>query len=325
MAEPAHRLRVRKANDGDKVAVLIECAARDLYAAAWLLKPTDHSRPYDHFTGRITGLLNGWNVAPDGRQHPVRHRSAPDGRQMHDASVQVSVGAVTMCHARQNAGSPRQGWMWQALSMASSGSIQGVSFQVHDGSATAEIIDQLIRIWAEEHPAEDADYRQRLALRHTACDGFRCFTATCDGEIVGYAYGMYNGQGTGLNGPGKVSSVGSHDLLDEWTAKGAPDNPWISPDWRPAFDVADVQVLVAYRHRGIGKRLVLEICRSVPGDEPVVLTVAPDNTDARGVYRRVGFRDLLAFPIMSMYLPMNPQMLMGLRHARDAGAAAGDE
>lgn len=209
--------------------------------------------------------------------------------------------------------------------MASGGSIQDVSIQVHDGPTTAEIIDQLIRIWAEQHPGEDAGYRKRLALQHTACDGFRCFTATCDGAIVGYAYGMCNGQGTGLNGPGQVSSVGSHDLLEEWTAKGPPDNPWISPDWRPAFDIAEVQVLAAYRHRGIGERLLLEICGSVPGDEPIVLSVAPDNDGARRLYQRVGFQDLLAFPVTSMYLPMNRLVLMGLRYARNAGAAAGDE
>jgi ribosomal protein S18 acetylase RimI-like enzyme len=209
--------------------------------------------------------------------------------------------------------------------MASSGSIRDDSIRVHDGSTTAEIIDQLIRIWAEENPAGNADHRKRLALRHTACDGFRCFAVACGGDVVGFAYGMYNGQGTGLNGPEQVSSLGSHDLLDEWTAKGAPGNPWISPDWRPAFDIAEVQVLAAYRRRGIGERLVLEISGSVPGNEPVVLTVDPDNTGARRLYQRVGFRDLLGFPVTSMYLPMNPQILMGLRHARDAGAAEGDE
>ena len=185
------------------------------------------------------------------------------------------------------------------------------------------MINQLIRIRAEQNPTEDADYRKRLALRHAACDGFRCFTATCDGEIVGYAYGMYNGQGSALNGPGQVSSVGSHDLLEEWTAKGPPDNPFISPDWRPTFDIAEVQVLATSRGRGIGERLLLEICGSVPGEEPVVLTVDPDNDGAHRLYRRIGFRDLLPFPIISMYLPQNPQVLMGLRHARDAGAAAG--
>jgi len=209
--------------------------------------------------------------------------------------------------------------------MASSRSTQDAGIEVHDGPATTEITGQLIRIWAEGNPGGDPEYRKSLALRHTACDGFRCFTATSDSEIAGYAYGMYNGQGTGLNEPGNVRSVGSHDLLSEWTSKGAPENPWISPDWRPAFDIAEVQVLAACRRRRIGRRLVREICHSVPDDEPVVLTVEPDNTGARLLYQQAGFRDLMGFPITSIYLPMNPQVLMGLRHARDAGAAGGEE
>jgi hypothetical protein len=32
-------------NDQDKAACLVECAARDLRATAWLVKPDDHSRP----------------------------------------------------------------------------------------------------------------------------------------------------------------------------------------------------------------------------------------------------------------------------------------
>jgi len=109
--------------------------------------------------------------------------------------------------------------------MASSDSVQDRDIQMHDGSATADMIDTLIRIWAEEHPAEDADYRRRLAMRHTACDGFRCFTATCDDQIVGFAYGMYNSQGTGLNGPGQVSSVGALDLVDGVDSQGSTGQP----------------------------------------------------------------------------------------------------
>ena len=32
-------------HDQDKAACLVECAARDLRATAWLVKPDDHSRP----------------------------------------------------------------------------------------------------------------------------------------------------------------------------------------------------------------------------------------------------------------------------------------
>lgn len=32
-------------NEADKASVLLECAARDLLAACWLVKPPDHTRP----------------------------------------------------------------------------------------------------------------------------------------------------------------------------------------------------------------------------------------------------------------------------------------
>jgi hypothetical protein len=56
------------------------------------------------------------------------------------------------------------------------------------------------------------------------------------------------------------------------------------------------------------------------GVAPVVGNVSV--VEAQRLYR-IGFRDLLPFPIISMYLPQNPQVIIGLRHARDTGAAAG--
>jgi hypothetical protein len=44
------------AHDEDKAGVLIECASRDLRAAAWLVRPDDGSRP------------EGWLMRSDGHQ-----------------------------------------------------------------------------------------------------------------------------------------------------------------------------------------------------------------------------------------------------------------
>ncbi len=41
----------RYGDDADKASVLLECAARDLLAAAWVIRPADHTRPQ--------GWLNG--------------------------------------------------------------------------------------------------------------------------------------------------------------------------------------------------------------------------------------------------------------------------
>ena len=218
---------------------------------------------------------------------------------------------------RSSPGATSSNQMWQALFMAGGG-LEGITIQEYDGAATAKIADQLIQLRAQENEAEDVDYRKGLALKQTECDGFRCFTASCDGEIVGFTYGMYNSQGVGLNGPGQISSVGARDLVEQC----AGHIPLISLGWRSAFDIAEVQVLAAYRGRGIGKKLVREICASLPGEDPVVLCVHPDNAGAEHVYERVGFRRLIPFPISSMHLPQ-PQILMGLRHAKDAAVAGG--
>jgi ribosomal protein S18 acetylase RimI-like enzyme len=169
----------------------------------------------------------------------------------------------------------------------------GISLKEHDGPGTATMIDGLIWIWAQETPNGDVGLRRRLALRHTGCKGFRCLTASSDDVIIGYAYGMYNGEDTGLGEPGSVISLGSHDLLAELLASENEDSLIrTDPDWLAAYDIAEVQLLADYRGRRIGGALVRKLCRSLPADDRVVLTVEPQNTIAQRVYERVGFRGL---------------------------------
>jgi hypothetical protein len=81
--------------------------------------------------------------------------------------------------------------------------------------------------------------------------GFRCFSADGDGTIVRYAYGVCNGQGTGLGEPRNLISLGSHDLLAELIAW--EDEHGVirtGPEWLAAYDIAEVQVLADYRGRG---------------------------------------------------------------------------
>lgn len=98
--------------------------------------------------------------------------------------------------------------------MVSSG-LDDISFQEHDGTGAATIIDRLVWIWAQQCPDGEVGLYRRLALRHTGCNGFRCFTARNEDAIIGYAYDMYEGQGTDLGEPGNVIVLGSHDLLAE--------------------------------------------------------------------------------------------------------------
>jgi len=111
--------------------------------------------------------------------------------------------------------------------------------------------------------------------------GFRYFTASSDDAIIGYVYGIYNGQSTGLGEPGNVIFLGSHDLLAELIARGNEDGViWTDPEWLAAYDIAEVQDLADCRGRGIGETLIRKLCRSLPVGDRVVLTVEPQNTSA---------------------------------------------
>jgi hypothetical protein len=50
----------------DKASVVIECAWRDLAAAAWLIRPADHSKPPGYLDGSRAG--HGRQPAQDGQQ-----------------------------------------------------------------------------------------------------------------------------------------------------------------------------------------------------------------------------------------------------------------
>jgi ribosomal protein S18 acetylase RimI-like enzyme len=130
---------------------------------------------------------------------------------------------------------------------------------------------------------------------------------------------MCNGQGTGVGEPGNVISLGSHDLLAELIA-GENEAGVIrtDPEWLAAYDIAEVQVLAAYRGCGLGEALVRKLYRSRPADDRVVLTVEPQNTTAQHLYERVGFRDVCGVPVIPRRLRLHPQVLMGLGRAGDA-------
>lgn len=110
-----------------------------------------------------------------------------------------------------------------------------------------------------------------------------------------------------------------HPLLAELIARENEDGVIrTDPKWLTAYDIAEVQVLADYRGRGIGETLIRKLCRSLPPDDRVILTVEPQNASAQRAYERVGFRDLYGIPVISRRLALNPQILMGLGRAGDA-------
>jgi ribosomal protein S18 acetylase RimI-like enzyme len=204
--------------------------------------------------------------------------------------------------------------------MASS-TLPGISIEEHGGPDTAAMIDRLTWIWVQENPGGPAEVRRELAGELTKRRGFRCVTASSDGNVIAYAYGMYEGQGVGLSEHGRTASIGSHDLITEWMhAEKSPGVPLVDPAWVDAYDVAEVQVLADHRRRGIADALIRRLCSRIPVDDRVVLTVDWRNVGAQSLYQQIGFRDLIGFPISSRIVPGPGQALMGLERAGDAVA-----
>jgi ribosomal protein S18 acetylase RimI-like enzyme len=146
-------------------------------------------------------------------------------------------------------------------------------------------------------------HREQLILQHAQCDGFRCFTASSGGAIVGFSYGMYHGEGPGSLGDGNFSA-GTHDCLKE---KGV-----VNRKWRDSFDIADVQVLEKDRGHHIGEGLIRLLCDGLPPGR-VVLSVEVGNDAAIGLYsEKLQFKEAFQMPvstaspviIMSRILPL---------------------
>lgn len=100
----------------------------------------------------------------------------------------------------------------------------------------------------------DQAIREQLLVQHLRCRGFRAFSACHNNRPIGFAYGIYDGQGTGRR-LDRVVSIGSHDLIEVRIKLGV-----LSQEWLDSFDIADLQVLQDYRRQGIGERLIRALC-----------------------------------------------------------------
>jgi GNAT superfamily N-acetyltransferase len=175
----------------------------------------------------------------------------------------------------------------------------GISLRELDATAAVDQMSRLVWIWAQANPDVDRTIRKRLIQRHFQCPGFRCLTASRGDIIVGFAYGLHHGQGTGLGDAEGIISIGSHDLLERTIAAGL-----VQSDWLHAFEIADVQVLSEHRRQGLGESLVRALCDRLASDR-IVLTVADKAQDAKRLYQRLGFQEVLrAVP------PVSPPVLL---------------
>lgn len=140
---------------------------------------------------------------------------------------------------------------------------------------------------------DEIDVRRYIVLRHLLHPGARALGATTDsGRLIGFVYGMPNDRThwwSTIVEP-YLRSTGNDDWLDD------------------SFVITELHVHPAFQGRGIGRSLITTITHAV--DEPrSILSAIDTESPARGLYRRLGYRDL-ARQVMFPSAP-SPYAVMG--------------
>jgi GNAT superfamily N-acetyltransferase len=143
----------------------------------------------------------------------------------------------------------------------------------------ARHVDEAARIYglAMARPPEVVAQRQAIITHHLDYDGFRATGALLTGRLVGFGYGY-----TGANG--------------QWwhDAVAAGLGPEGSSEWlQDVFEVAELHVLPAHQHEGVGRRLLGALLDRLP-HRTALLSTPDRESSAKRLYRKAGFVELLA-------------------------------
>jgi ribosomal protein S18 acetylase RimI-like enzyme len=171
-----------------------------------------------------------------------------------------------------------------------------------DADGFAQYVDACIEIYivAMGKPRDVVPARRAITRRHLEHPGLRAVLARNDKNgLVGFGYG-YEGE------PGQWW----HDAVAEGLDAEARAR-WLAS----AFEVAELHVLPAWQHQGLGRHLLGDLCAGVDR-KTVVLSAVDEETPARRLYRSVGFVELLTgftfagssekYAVMSRTLPLEP-------------------
>jgi ribosomal protein S18 acetylase RimI-like enzyme len=161
--------------------------------------------------------------------------------------------------------------------------------------------------------------RESIMEQHSRYGGFRALAvrdqspqqpgragkAQQPGRIVGFSYAFRGAGGQWW-----------HDTVA--AALAAKSGPALSGAWlAESLEIAEVHVLPAFQHHGIGKSLVLGLAQGRP-ERTAVLSTPDRESTARRLYRGLGFEDLLtgyrfpgaaiSYAVMGAVLPLRDQM-----------------
>jgi GNAT superfamily N-acetyltransferase len=178
----------------------------------------------------------------------------------------------------------------------------------HDAAGAHAMLDSLVCVYAEvyAHKADDPfftveRFTERL-LAHSSRDGYELITASVEGTLIGYAYGVPLPADTGW-WRGLKEQV-SGELIGETGDR--------------TFALNEIMVRANWRRRGIARQLHDALMQARP-EERATLLVEPRNIPARSAYERWGWRQLgtlQPFPDAPAY----DAMVLDLRARRSAAS-----
>jgi GNAT superfamily N-acetyltransferase len=144
-----------------------------------------------------------------------------------------------------------------------------------------ENLDTVLEIYtaAMRPPPDQLSGRLAIMRNHASYPGFVCIFAVAP-LIAGFAYGFH---GT----PGQWW----HDVVRRSLQDRA--GPRVAEDWfGDALELAEIHVHPDYQSKGVGRRMIHEICAG-RRERTAVLSTHDEPTAARHLYRSAGFMDLM--------------------------------
>ncbi|EEW49281.1 acetyltransferase, GNAT family [Corynebacterium efficiens YS-314] len=141
-----------------------------------------------------------------------------------------------------------------------------------------------IYITAMNYDPAIRDARINVWRRNSMNLGFTAVCALLDGRVIGIAYGFRGDQ----------DHWWQHQLRRGLRERGGPSPEEIAI-LQDYFEVAEVHVMPGHQGRGIGRKMMYALLEGTPAQHAVLSTPEVDEeaNNAFGLYRSLGFRDLL--------------------------------
>ncbi|GAA2080403.1 GNAT family N-acetyltransferase [Actinomadura alba] len=147
-----------------------------------------------------------------------------------------------------------------------------VELQRLDGAQTRAHFEEIQVVYAAAFPGNDLGDHEHRTMGQAASAGFETVTASTQGTLVGFVYGL----------PLSLHSAWWKGL------KPSRSDDFTAETGRRTFAVIDLAVLPSHRGQGLGRRLMDELLGS-RSEERATLATNPDERGVQQMYERWGW------------------------------------